>query len=467
MYETVAIACKSAKTPSMFVKIQSQRFLMAALSLSTLVAFHNPAFAQDFYGNFYGPPAPSDFSMGVGGNETKPQEISRSAASSEQITEGAGGEDVESGGTGLGIFARKPFLITAAVREGFDSNVFTTRTDPTSSFYTNMALGLRYDLGTPRLSLSANLGGGVTYYYSRPGEKFDYNALLGLTASYKVSPRFVLTLSTSTGYLSQPDLTIVGGTNRVDGDYFYTDTILSGRYQWTQKFSTVTSYNIRAFNYFEQSLNNTQGRIEQTASQSFHYLLLPKTTIVAEYRANAVTYYQADLNSFGNFGLLGFDQVFNPRTRWTLRAGVEQRFLHNPVDGDSTYIGPYGESNLSYQFGPASFLSWNARYGTEASGLTDVTQRQTFRTGLSVSHAFTQRINMVVASNWQVNYYEQQDVIPSFTETVLDVSATLGYKLNRFASLTAGYQYTVDIAPDAVEREYNRSIAFAGVNFTF
>ena len=448
----------------MFAKIQSQRFLMAALSLSTLATFLNPAIAQI---DFYGAPTPAGFSTGIGNNETKPQPVSNAVAEGEAITEGAGGEDVESGGPGLGIFARKPFLITAAVREGFDSNVFTTRTDPTSSFYTNVALGLRYDLGTPRLQLSANLGGGATYYNTRPGDKFDYNLVLGLSANYKVSPRFVLTLTTSTGYLSQPDLSIVGGTNRVNGDYFYTDTILSGRYQWTQKFSTVTSYNFRAFTYFDQNLNDTQGRIEQTASQSLHWLLLPKTTVVLEYRANAVTYYEADLNSFGNFGLVGFDQVFNPRTRWTARVGVEQRFLHNPVDGDSIYVGPYGESNLSYQFGPASYLSWNARYGTEASGLTDVTQRQTFRTGLSVSHAFTQRISGVLASNWQINYYDQQDVIPSFTENVIDVSATLGYKLNRFSSLSIGYQFTADIAPDAIEREYTRSVAFAGVNFSF
>lgn len=437
---------------------------MAALSLSTLVSFLNPASAQI---DFYGAPAPADFSMGIGGNETKPAPVSNSVAESEAITEGAGGEDVESGGPGLGIFARKPFLITAAVREGYDSNVFTTRTDPTSSFYTNVALGARYDLGTPRFQLSANIGGGVTYYYSRPGDKFDYNLLLGVSASYKVSPRFILTLNTSTGYLSQPDLSIVGGTNRVNGDYFYTDTILSGRYQWSQKFSTVTSYNFRAFTYLDQGLNDSQGRIEQTASQSFHWLLLPKTTVVLEYRANAVSYYEADLDSFGNFGLIGFDQVFNPRTRWTARVGVEQRFLHNPVDGDSIYVGPYGESNLSYQFGPASFLSWNARYGTEASGLTDVTQRQTFRTGLSISHAFTQRISGMISSNWQINYYDQKDVIPSFTENVIDISATLGYKLNRFASLTAGYQFTADIAPDAIDREYTRSVAFAGVNFSF
>ncbi|MDX2080690.1 MAG: hypothetical protein SFU53_07885 [Terrimicrobiaceae bacterium] len=390
-------------------------------------------------------PPPADIDPGIGENTTGPGE----------------------GGLDAGIFAQKPFVLTLAVREGYDDNVFTTRTNKTASWYTNFAAGLRYDFGSPRFQLSANLGGGVTYYYSRPGDRTDLNGELRLSAVYLATPRLTLNFSTRTAYLAQPDLTIVGGTNRTNGDYFYSNTSLSAAYQWAEKFSTVTAYNITPFYYVDDDLNDSQGRVEQTISQSFRFLWKPKTTFVLEYRANPVTYFYTDLDSFGNYGLVGFDQVFNPRFTWTARLGVEQRFNNNPVDGQSVYVGPYGQTSLRYQFGPASSLFWNARYGTEASGLNDVTQRQTFRTGFGVSHAFTQRISATLNSDFAVNYYDQADVISSFYETIWGISLGLNFKVNRFVSLSAGYQFTADIAPEAPEREYTRNVVFVGANFTF
>ncbi|MEX1119249.1 MAG: outer membrane beta-barrel protein, partial [Terrimicrobiaceae bacterium] len=112
-------------------------------------------------------------------------------------------------------------------------------------------------------------------------------------------------------------------------------------------------------------------------------------------------------------------------------------------------------------------VGWLMRYGTEASGINNVTQRQTFRTGLVVNHAFTRRLSANFSTNWLINYYDQQDVIPEFTENIVDFSLGLNFLVNRFVSLSAGYQYTIDIAPDAPEREYNRSVAFVGANFSF
>jgi hypothetical protein len=405
--------------------------------------------------SFYTAPVPMGYStQGVGNNET-------GTATSEELGESEGG-----GGLG-GIFARKPFVLTLSVRQGYDSNVFTTPDDPIDSWYTNWAAGIAYAFGGSRLQLSANLGGGITYYYQRPGDKVDFNGVLGLNATYLATPRLTLAFNTSTAYLSQPDLTIVGGTNRQDGDYFYTNTTISAAYQWSELISTVTSYNFSAFYYVDQNLNENQGRISQTVAQSVRWLWKPKTTLIAEYRINPVTYFDADLNQLSNFFLLGFDQVFNPRFFWNVRVGAQVNFNNNPVDGQSTYVGPYMESILTYAVGKSTSLSWNMRYGTEASGLNDVTQRQTFRTGLVLNHSFTPRIAATFAMNYQCNYYDQANVIPTFTENIVDFSAGLTFRVNRWVSLQAGYQFTIDIAPEYTGRDYTRNIVFAGANFTF
>lgn len=428
----------------MLTALLRSRTVVLSMTTFCLLALLQPlAFGQV---SFFGAPPPADFGNNVGQNETEPQ-----------------------GGPGLdmGIFSSKPFKMTLAVRQGYDSNTETSSNNPNSSFYTNFGAGINYSFGSPRLQLGANLGGGVTYYYSRPGDKVDFNGSFSMNALYRASPRLNLSIATTTSYLSQPDVSIVGGPNRQEGDYLYSNTSLSAAYQWTEIISTVTTYNFTALYYLEQALNDSQGNISQTLGQSINWLWKPKTTLVAEYRANAITYYSADLNQFGNYFLLGFDQIFNPRFFWNARLGAQLNLNNNPVDGQSVYVGPFMESTLRYQFAPASSLSWNMRYGTEQSGLNNVTQRQTFRTGLNLSHGITGRLSANLGLNYQVNYYDQANVIQDFYENIVDVAVGLKFQLNRFTALEAGYQYTIDIAPDYTGREYNRSIAFVGANFAF
>jgi len=402
--------------------------------------------SESFAQNFYGAPPPADFGQGIG------EPVDDNAAA------------LEGGGPQIG---KLPFVYNFAVREGYDDNLFTTKTDKSASFYTNIAAGIQYTADNPRLRLVTGLNGGITYYYTRPGNKNDYTGAWTLDSTYQLTPRLILTLSTNTAYLAQPDLTIAGGTNRQNGDYIYSNTTLGAAYQWTDKFSTETKYNFAVSYYVEQSLNDTQGNISQTISQSAKWLILPKTTGVLEYRANPTTYFQADLDSFGNYFLLGVDQVFNPKFRVTTRGGAQVNFNQNQTDGSSVYVGPFGELNLSYEYMKASNISLSMRYGTEASGLNDVTQRQTFRIGFNMVQGITQRLSLNLGINYQNNYYDQPGVIPDFYENIIELIAGGQFNINRFVSLQAGYTFTADIAPVEPSREYTRNVAFVGVNFTF
>ena len=389
---------------------------------------------------FYGPPAPSDVVTDVVENQPS---------------------------AGLGIFARKPFKTILAVREGFDSNVFQTKDNPRSSFYTNWAAGLNRKIGNPRLKLQTGLGGGLTYYYTRPGDKLDFDGLFDLRATYLATPRLTLSLDTSTAYLSQPDQTIVGGNNQQNGDYVYSTTTLSAAYRLTEMFSSVTSYNFSTIFYTRNAINDQLGYISQTLAQSLRWLWKPRTVLVAEYRLNLINYFSPGLDSLGNYFLVGFDQTLNPLFTWSIRGGFQINLNKNPVDGNSTYFGPYGQSILSCQLGPGSAVSWYLRYGTEASGLSDVNQRQTFRTGLFLVRAITARISADLAVDYQGNYYDQSGVISSFFENVFNIGPGLKFMINRLISLEAGYQFSATFAPDDTSREYTRNVVFMGVNAGF
>ncbi|MEO8206926.1 MAG: outer membrane beta-barrel protein, partial [Chthoniobacterales bacterium] len=380
---------------------------------------------------------------------------------------GAGSGEV---GNAVGLRGTKTgrgtFRFSVAVHEGYDDNLFQTQTDTTKSFYTNVGGGISYNFGSPRLQLSALLNGGATYYYTRPGNKMDYTGALLFNALYKATSRLLITFNSQTAYLSQPDVSAPGLDSTQNGAYVFSNSTLSATYQWTRKFSTVTSYNFISIYYLDQGLNQSQGYISQTIGQQFRWLLLPKTNIVAEYRVNPVTYYGVDMDSLGQFFLLGFDQIFNARTTWNFRVGAEQRWNQNPVDGSSTYFGPYGESILNYQVGAKTALSWSLRYGTEPSGLADVTQRQTFRTGLSVSHQFTGHVSANLAVSYLNNYYTQAGVTPNFSENIVQAVIGLQYRINRLWALDVGYQYSTTIS-DQSSREFTRNVVFAGTSLNF
>ena len=409
--------------------------------------------AQQSSEEFYGSPAPADFPQLEG----------------EPVDDNAAALEVMDGQDSGGVFEKKPYILSAAVREGYDDNLFTTETNRDSSFYTNLAGGVEYKLENSRLQLSAALNGGVTYYYTRPGNKFDYTGALNLQGSYKVSQRLTLNFSTNTAYLSQPDLEVAGTSARDNGDYMFSSTTIAGAYQWSEKFSTDTKYNFTPFVYVDDKLNESQGRIEQTLGQSFRWLLLPKTTGIVEYRANPVTYYSAPLDNFGQFFLLGIDQVFSPKFKITSRGGAELRF-YNSDNENPNYIGPFAELNGMYEYQKYSSIGLNLRYGTEASGLNGAATRNTFRIGVNAVQGITPKLSFNVGLNYQNNFYnefDKQNPDTDFYENIIEFSVGANFKINKNFILQGGYTRTVDAAPASQQLSYTRNVTFVGLNMLF
>jgi hypothetical protein len=423
------------------------------LSLVCVVVPSMTCLAQQSSEEFYGTPAPADFPQLEG------QPVDDNASALEQVTEEDSG----------GVFDKKPYTFSAAVREGFDDNLFTTETDTSSSFYTNLAGGLEYKLENSRLQLSAALNGGVTYYYTRPGNKFDYTGALNLQGLYKVNQRLTLNFSTNTAYLSQPDLEVAGTSARNNGDYMFSSTTIAGAYQWAEKFSTDTKYNFTPFIYVEDQLNESQGRIEQTISQSFRWLALPKSTVIAEYRVNPVDYYSAPLDNFGQFFLLGLDQVFSPKFKFTSRGGAELRF-YNSDNENPEYFGPFAELNGMYEYQKLSSIGLNLRYGTEASGLNGAATRNTFRIGVNAVQGITPKLSFNIGANYQNNFYnefDKQNPESDFYENIVEFAVGVNFKVNKNFILQGGYTRTVDAAPASEQLSYTRNVTFVGVNVIF
>ena len=394
----------------------------------------------------------------------------------EDSFEQVGSYDGTTADIGEGIFERRPFRFSFAVYEGYNSNVNTTSSNQIESMYTQIAAGVSYEFGTSRLQLSAALSAALAFYYNNLDLQNDglfptINFTLG--ANYAATPRLDLSFETYLAYQSQPNFTIAGAPNTYDGDYLISSTTIGAKYLWLPKLATETTYTPVFYYFTDQDQNDIQGRWEQTIGQQFLFLWKPTTALVAEYDFNTRLYYTAnDLDSIGNFLLLGFDHTLNPRSTLTVRGGVEQRWNQNPYGGGTDiYLGPYGSVNFNYALGKDTTVGLLARYGTTASGFSNYNQAQQFLLGFNAAHQFTRRIGANAFFNYQNNFYDQpgsDGAAPDFYDNIFNTGVNASFLVYRDVSLLAGYAFTTLLSTDTViERDYTQNIVYIGAEVDF
>jgi hypothetical protein len=364
---------------------------------------------------------------------------------------------------GEGIYTDLPLRISVFTAIGYDDNIFASHSNRMGSGFTEATLSIASHIGNKRTRLDADLGLGLDFYWNRPGQSVDPNISLNLAFSHQLSPRASITFTDYTAYTAQPNLQNgVSAVNQVS-NYFYTANQLGFGYQWTPRFSTLTSYGANVLYYDKTSIGDFLNRLENLVDQQFRFLVLPTITAVAEYRFGYVDYFtNSNLNSYSNFALGGVDVTLSQRLSFSVRGGVEFRHYEQMQPGQSQDLtDPYAEGTLAYQYQPGSFVEWYNRYGIEESDL-GVGYRRTYRTGLKISHVVGARLRLVGAVYYSYNDYAN----PSFTENVLDLNVGLTYQFNRSLALSGGYTFERDFS-QIVSRDYYRNRAYLGILFAF
>lgn len=376
--------------------------------------------------------------------------------------------------SGAPISTRRPLHLTASLTGGYDDNVNTTNIDPQGSGFVGGSLGMNYSFGTPRTRFSIQTGGGLTYYFDRPGQQSpDYNGSLGLSLSHRMTPRLSLDINAFLTYQTEPNFALNLGVNRRTGSYFFANSTVGLNYLWSPRFSTVTSYTFNTFLNEGQNappptagqpgLGTSDDHIENTFANEFRYLILPTTTVVLEYRLQFTSYQSNNsLDSVTQFGLVGINHTFSSRLSASVRGGAQFRSYETSGDTSS----PYFEGTVVWVLGRRSTLSWTNQYGIEEPDTTTAQQRTTFHTGLNVGYNWTARIS----SNLSL-YYNHDDLAatingPSFTQDTIDASLSGQYAINRFMAVTAGYNHT-SLFSDQPFTGYDRNRVFLGLNLRF
>jgi hypothetical protein len=364
---------------------------------------------------------------------------------------------------GDGVFSNLPFQVGLFTSIGYDDNVFLQHWDRHGSGITEAAVNVSSHIANERSVFDADLSAGMDYYWDRPGGNVDPNIRLGLSYFHQINPRAYLAVSDYLVYTAQPDYQYgIGAPNSVL-DYLYDSTTISFGYQWTPRFSTVTSYTGSVLAYQNSTLGRLLNFFDSTFSEQFRFLVLPRITAVAEYRFEYVDYFSNNvLDSYTNYVLAGADLIVTPRLTFTFRAGAQFRDYGQQIPGFQTdFTGPFGESTLIYHYAPNSYLEWYNRYGIEESDIGSG-YRKTYRTGLQISHAFGDRLRLAASAFYSYNQY----IEPSFHESNLDLNIGLTYRLRKSLTLSAGYTFDRDFS-QITSRDYYRDRVYVGLLFSF
>jgi len=392
---------------------------------------------------------------------------------------------------GTGKFASFPFKVSVSVRGGYDDNVDSSSFDTRESFFTSGSVGVTYDFGSPRTRITLNSGAGVTYYFDddndfdsdfddgNSSDDYDFNVFLSLGVTHKATPRLTFAASIFATYQSEPNFDTFNagiGLTRQSRDFFYTVDKFSVSYLWTPRFSTATSYTFGHINYDDELISDFEDRFEHTFGNEFRFLVMPTTTLVAEYRFGFIDYINADnRNSTSHFLLGGIDHSFNPRFNASVRAGVEFREFDGGDDDDDDFdpntdgsrTQPYFEGTVNYAIAQTTAVTLTGRYSLEQPDVPEAFSRTTFRTSLQLRHAFTARISSTLGVAYQHDDNQGSFAVDGFNEDSFDLLLGVRYTIARNWALDAGYQHIEVVSDEALFRDFSRNRYFAGATFSF
>src|SRR4030095_13586454 len=127
----------------------------------------------------------------------------------------------------------------------YDSNP-RTLPDPVGSWFAQQELTLSYDRTRESTKLAILARGGAI---ERFNANTDANGALDLSLDHQVSERLTLSAKINAEYKAEPTFATDLGLSRRAGNYFSTTDLFSVAYQWTSRFSTVSSYTFNLLRY--------------------------------------------------------------------------------------------------------------------------------------------------------------------------------------------------------------------------
>jgi predicted porin len=350
----------------------------------------------------------------------------------------------------------KPFTVTVDAGVSHDSNIFGSATRTIDSMVYSFAPKLAFNASvTPQSFVSAAYQISYDYFNNRPTDKSLISHDLTLRLAHKFSEATDVDLNEGFQVEKNPRSLLAGVP--LNSDQSFTRNQLDGRLQTAlgQKTSLVFKYRNIYFNYTDAGLSQSLDRLEHLAGTEWNYKFLPETTLVGEYRYQAINYSHAggSKDKTSNFLLTGLDYTVGKQLTVSGRAGLEDR----KRDGERSTTAPSLSLTCKYNYTESSFVAAGYTYSLEETDnpalFTDTRMNRFF---VNLQHAVTA---MVVASGSitvEPSTLLGHRGLPDVNETATRLGLALTYVARKNVSVSATFDYD-RVNSDLATRKQDRT----------
>jgi hypothetical protein len=391
---------------------------------------------------------------------------------------------VDNSSVGVGS-TKKWYTFSAALREIYDDNVNTTSTNKQASFETQFNPSVLVDFPSANGDILASYSLGITYYNNpnsnngtgRNGggnyhtDSVTYSNSLLAQYSHTFSERFSLSAAENLNYDQQPNILQSTGTNYQNGQYITSNFNANLSAQWTPLVGTTTTYANTIVAYEDSSVADTQDSIENTASQSISFSVLPKINVNAGAIVDDDSYRTASrgYTSYTGFGGLGWTAL--PSLSISGRAGASYTQTDQSQPGTSSgSFSPYAALSMSWALGAKSSLSFDYEHEITPSDELNSNGQTSDRVSANFSYQIASSISTHVSGVYTLANVTSSlltsSSMNSYTEQSYGLDTGLTYHYNSFLNLDADLNVS-GVSSPINGRDYDRGQASFGIRGTY
>ncbi len=342
------------------------------------------------------------------------------------------------------------------------------------TFSLNPYVGLSFVSVSPQTTWDVYARLGVIYYLDEPeatgSDDIYTQARAGVNLTHSFNERLRFSSQNFLAYELEPDYSYGFATTRQTGEYFYWQTDNSLGYRWTERFATISGFQLTGLDY--DDVPNSD-RYTWTLYNQFRYQLSPQTVLTASYRYSETEGDGLATDSTNQYFLVGLEHRFTPNTIAIVNVGAQVR----DVDGGDNNTNPFAEVNLRTQVNTQFAIKSFIRYGVEdydtVFGNTQFDERLTLRVGVSGTYEISPSLSLYGGLDVISTSFESpQRVAPGGVvlgdqdETLVNAYIGASLKLTEILTGTLTYNYT-DSNSDIGNRDYGRSRISVGLSAEF
>jgi len=173
-------------------------------------------------------------------------------------------------------------------------------------------------------------------------------------------------------------------------------------------------------------------------------------------------------NFYDHKAYVGVDHTFNPDFTVAVRGGIEYADFYNSSSG-YTKAAPYGNLDLRYRFGAASYIDAGFQQRFNATDVIAYNSSASIAYA-SVNHAFTPQLSGSVLGQYQYSEFNSRQ-FPGLSdydgqsESYYLLGLNLSYRFNRHFAAEVGYNF--DMLDSTLGRDFTRNRVYVGMTAAY